>query len=63
MNTQKRLRWYNDYGTPTIREVWKKEKERERERERAVICIWLIILNLDIASHENLITYKEEFLM
>ena len=56
MNTQKRLRWYNDYETETIREV-------ERERERAVICIWLIILNLDIASHENLITYKEEFLM
>ena len=34
MNTQKRLRWYNDYETETIREVWKKEKKRERERER-----------------------------
>ena len=35
MNTKKRLRWYNDYETETIREVWKKEKkERERERER-----------------------------
>ena len=35
MNTQKRLRWYNDYETETIREVWKKEKkERKRERER-----------------------------
>ena len=34
MNTQKRLRWYNDYETGTIREVWKKEKKRERERER-----------------------------
>ena len=61
MNTQKRLRWYNDYETATIREVWK--KERERERERRVICTGLITLNLDIASHENLITYKEEFLM
>ena len=40
-----------------------REREREGEKERAVICIWLIILNLDIASHENLITYKEEFLM
>ena len=34
MNTQKRLRWYNDYETETIREVWKREKKRERERER-----------------------------
>ena len=34
MNTQKRLRWYNDYETETIREVWEKEKQRERERER-----------------------------
>ena len=39
MNTQKRLRWYNDYGTPTIREVWKKEKRRERVRERERLSV------------------------
>ena len=32
MNPQKRLRWYNDYETETIREV-----ERERERERLYV--------------------------
>ena len=58
MNPQKRLRWYNDYETETIREVWKRERQTERD-----YLILLITLNLDIASHENLITYKEEFLM
>ena len=36
MNTEKRLRWYNEYETPTIREV-EREREGERERDRVFV--------------------------